>query len=87
MQAQIDSVFVIYPAPKNNSSISHIRKKFQLFRNTSAKSLEVIHAEVVPTGQGLGCFDGGIMLLTSGLMIAPSRPFAIAMFMMDSCVN
>jgi hypothetical protein len=78
---------VIYPAPKHKSSISHIRRKFQLFRNTSAKSLEVVHAEVVPTGQGLGCDDGGNMLLTSGLMIAPSRPYAIAMVMIDSCVN
>lgn len=49
------SVSVICPAPKHIISISHIRSKFQLSKNTSTKGLEVDHAEVIPTGQG---FDG-----------------------------
>jgi len=57
------------------------------FKKAGPKGLEVAIAEVVLAGQHLGGEDGGKMLLTSGLMIAPSRPYAIAMVMMDSCIN
>jgi hypothetical protein len=45
---------VIYPAPKHRIPISRIRSKFQLFKNTNTKGLEVVHAEIVPTRQGFG---------------------------------
>ena len=86
LEMQTASFLGIYSAQKHIKLISHIRCR-NLFKNTSPKRLEVVHAEVVPAIRASAATILAIMRLSSGLMIAPSRPLAIAMVMKVRFMN
>ena len=78
---------MIYPALSHMSSISHIRGKFLLFKDTRPKGFQVVHAEVVPASQRLGSEDVGHHLLVQRVDDRPVKALAMAMVIMDSCIN